>query len=220
MDALLPGRHAFPRRLVQAPPTHPARLLFLAALRAAPAALLRETDFPRTGSAVAHSGVKQPAQPFNMEDAAGDAAPAAAAPGRAPAAVEAVDEGDVRGGIADDGDGGAAADSEPEPEEAEGGLSAAGAGVVHGPHRGADLSQDAIADLRARHKRLKAEQKRVRQEMKNKARKRQRVLARMRHVDAASVLQVLLERGVNLGDAAGARPAAPAPPAAPAGEGA
>ena len=157
-----------------------------------------------------------------MENPAGDAAPAIAAPGDAPAAIEAADEGDVRRGIAEDDDGGAAADSEPEPEEAEDELSAAGAGVVDGPRRGADLSQDAIADLRARHKQLKAEQKRVRQEMKNKARKRQRVMARMRHVDTASVLQVLLERGVNLGapDAARARPAAAALPAAPAGEGA
>jgi hypothetical protein len=51
----------------------------------------------------------------------------------------------------------------------------------------------------------------VRQEMKNTTRKRQRVMRRMRHLDTAGVLQVLVERGVTLGPA----PAAAAPAAAP-----
>ena len=154
-----------------------------------------------------------------MENPESDAAPAVAAAGLVAAAVEAAHEGDDRRGVADAGGAGAAARGEPEAEEEEGGLDV---GVIDGPLARADLSQDAITDLRARHKQLKAEQKRVRQEMKNKARKRQRVLARMRHIDTASVMQVLLERGVNLGApaAAGARPAAAPRGAEPAGEGA
>jgi len=67
-----------------------------------------------------------------------------------------------------------------------------------------NLSQDSIAQLRAQHKQLKKEQKRLRQEVKNTTRKRQRVLARMRHLDTASVLQVLAERGVSFGAPAAA----------------
>ena len=154
-----------------------------------------------------------------MADSESHAAPALAAPGGA-AAIAADDEIDDRRGAAGDGDSGAGGDSEPEPEEGEGGPD--DGRLVDGPLPRADLSQDAIADLRARHKQLKSEQKRVRQEMKNKARKRQRVLARMRHVDTASVLQVLIERGVNLNAAgpAAARPAVVARPPAAAEEGA
>ena len=79
-----------------------------------------------------------------------------------------------------------------------------------------NLSQDAITQLRAQHKHLKKEQKRVRQEMKNTTRKRQRVLARMRHLDTASVLQVLVERGVQLGPPASVPPPATSPPERPA----
>ncbi len=65
-----------------------------------------------------------------MADSEGNAAPAAAAPGSTPAAVEAADGGNVQRGLADDGDAGAAADREPEPEEAEGELDG---GVVADP---------------------------------------------------------------------------------------
>jgi hypothetical protein len=117
-------------------------------------------------------------------------------------------------------------------EEAEDDGDDSGDELLLGPGDGGpDLSQDAIADLRAEHKRLKAQQKRVRAEIKNKARKRNRVLNRMRHLDTVAVLQVLTERGVQFGPggpvvpgggrAAGerARPAAAggAGPPAPAG---
>ena len=103
----------------------------------------------------------------------------------------------------------AAHDSASDEEEPHDGEPAAGdADVEHLPR--ANLSQDAIAQLRAQRKHLKREQKRVRQEMKNTTRKRHRVMARVRHLDTASVLQVLVERGVQLG-APAAAPPAPAP---------
>ena len=60
-----------------------------------------------------------------------------------------------------------------------------------------DLSQDALQELRMKHKELKQEQKRVRKQMKAQSRKRARILNRMRHLDTAAVLQVLMERGVD-----------------------
>lgn len=99
------------------------------------------------------------------------------------------------------------------PEEAEDDGDDAPGDLLHGLGGGApDLSQDAIANLRAEHKRLKAQQKRVRAEIKNKARKRNRVLNRMRHLDTLAVLQVLNERGVQFG--AGGAVLPPGPPAA------
>ena len=68
-----------------------------------------------------------------------------------------------------------------------------------------DLSQDAITDLRLKQKSLKQEQKRIRAEMKNKKRRRARLLQRMRHLDTASVLQALMERGLDFAGTKAAR---------------
>jgi len=73
-----------------------------------------------------------------------------------------------------------------------------------------DLSQDALQELRMKHKELKQEQQRVRKQMKAQSRKRARILQRMRHLDTAAVLQVLMERGVDFN--ASPAPAAAAPP--------
>ena len=67
-----------------------------------------------------------------------------------------------------------------------------------------DLSQNALENLRAQHQRLKEQQKLVRKNMKNQTRMRSRIIKRMRHLDTASVLQVLVERGVNFGSLKGA----------------
>jgi len=60
-----------------------------------------------------------------------------------------------------------------------------------------DLSQNAIENLRAQRQRLKEQQKLLRRNLKNQQRVRSRIIKRMRHLDTASVLQVLIERGVN-----------------------
>jgi hypothetical protein len=67
-----------------------------------------------------------------------------------------------------------------------------------------DLSQDAIENLRAQHLRLKEQQKKVRRDMKNQKRMRSRIIKRVKHLDTASVLQVLIERGVTFGTLRGA----------------
>ena len=51
---------------------------------------------------------------------------------------------------------------------------------------------------------MKEQQKLVRKNMKNQKRIRSRIIKRMRHLDTASVLQVLVERGVNFGSLKGA----------------
>jgi len=66
-----------------------------------------------------------------------------------------------------------------------------------------DLSQNTIEVLRARNKELKREQRQVKQQLHNQKRKRARVIKRMRNLDTASVLQVLMDRGI---DFAGATP--------------
>ena len=76
-------------------------------------------------------------------------------------------------------------------------------------HGRPDLSQDEITRLRKRAKELKNEARKVRNDMKNKKRRRARVINRLRHLDTASVLQVLMDRGLEL---SGGKPAAaPAP---------
>ena len=60
-----------------------------------------------------------------------------------------------------------------------------------------DLAQDAIEELRSKHRALKQEQKRVKTQLRNQARKRARILKKMRHLDTASVLQVLMDRGLD-----------------------
>ena len=72
-----------------------------------------------------------------------------------------------------------------------------------------DLSQDALQELRMKHKELKQEQQRVRKQMKAQSRKRARILHRMRRLDTAAVLQVLMERGVDFGASPAAAAAAP-----------
>lgn len=85
-----------------------------------------------------------------------------------------------------------------------------------------DLAQDTIEELRSKHRALKTEQKKVRAQLKNQAKKRTRIMKKMRHIDTATVLQMLMERGVDFrAPAAAAAPAraplageAPAPAAA------
>ena len=87
-------------------------------------------------------------------------------------------------------------------DDGEGGESDDGAGDLFDGRP--DLSQNAIENLRAEHQRLKEQQKKVRRDMKNQKRVRSRIIKRMRHLDTASVLQVLIERGVNFGNVRGA----------------
>ena len=61
-----------------------------------------------------------------------------------------------------------------------------------------DLSQNTIEELRAKNRQLKKEQKMVKQQLTNQKRKRARVMKRMRNLDTASVLQVLMDRGIEL----------------------
>ena len=93
----------------------------------------------------------------------------------------------------------ASGDGEPDPpasggEEAGGDDSDAASDVFRGRP---DLSQDALQDLRSKHRELKLEQKRVELQLKAQERKRARILRRMRHLDTAAVMQVLMERGVD-----------------------
>jgi hypothetical protein len=67
-----------------------------------------------------------------------------------------------------------------------------------------DLSQNAIENLRLEHRRLREQQKKVRKDMKNQKRMRSRIIKRVKHLDTASVLQVLIERGVSFGSLKGA----------------
>lgn len=80
------------------------------------------------------------------------------------------------------------------PEEEEGRDSDAASDVFRGRP---DLSQDALQDLRVKHRELKLQQKRVKKQLKAQERKRSRILKRMRHLDTAAVMQVLMERGVD-----------------------
>ena len=102
---------------------------------------------------------------------------------------------------------------EPDPpasggEEAGGDDSDAASDVFRGR---LDLSQDALQDLRSKHKELKLKQKRVKQQLKAQERKRARILRRMRHLDTAAVMQVLMERGVDFAGQSGVTTAASQP---------
>ena len=70
--------------------------------------------------------------------------------------------------------------------------------------------EGAHAARRRQAKELKNEARKVRNDLKNKKRRRARVINRLRHLDTASVLQALTDRGLDL---SGGKPAAaPAPP--------
>ena len=58
--------------------------------------------------------------------------------------------------------------------------------------------EGARAARRRRAKELKNEARKVRNDMKNKKRRRARVINRLRHLDTASVVQVLMDRGLDL----------------------
>jgi len=60
-----------------------------------------------------------------------------------------------------------------------------------------DLAQNTIEELRSRHRELKQQQEKVKSQLHNQKRKRARVLKRMRNLDTASVLQVLMDRGID-----------------------
>jgi len=132
-------------------------------------------DSPREAAAAAATAASsaKPAKPAG----AGAAKPAAVAAAIAPAAsVQPGAEEPARGG-ADDGS---------EAEE----LSL----ILGRPN----LSQNTIEELRARNRLLKKEQKMVKQQLSNQKRKRARVMKRMRNLDTTSVLQVLMDRGIDL----------------------
>ena len=74
-----------------------------------------------------------------------------------------------------------------------------------------DLPQDSIADLRARQRDLKQQVKTVKKELKNKKRQKQHIMRRVAALDTQDIVQVLLDRGVQL---RGAQAAAAAHPAA------
>ncbi len=129
------------------------------------------------------------------------------AEGVAPPAVDPAVPADRGGG------GGGASDSD--GERAVAAPAAAGVAGVGLPWAGRpDLSADEITRLRERQRELKQEQRRVKNEMKNKKRRRARVIARLRHLDTASVMQVLLERGLDVVGAPGAPAGPPAADAA------
>lgn len=79
-----------------------------------------------------------------------------------------------------------------------------------------DLSQDTIEELRSKNRALKLEQRKVRSQLKNQAKKRTRIMKKMRHLDTAAVLQVLMERGVDFSHAPGGASAASSAAALPA----
>ena len=80
----------------------------------------------------------------------------------------------------------------------DGGPCAAGA---HAIGRRADLRQDTIEILRAQHRRLKVAAREAQREMRNAKKRRNRVLTRLRNLDTASVLAVLMDRVANPGGA-------------------
>ena len=61
-----------------------------------------------------------------------------------------------------------------------------------------DLEKDALKELRARQRALKAEAKRVATDLKNKKKQKKRALKRCATLDARDIVQVLLERGIVL----------------------
>ena len=73
-----------------------------------------------------------------------------------------------------------------------------------------DLTQDALEELRRRQRSLRQEQRKVRMQLKLQARKRSRVITRMRNLDTAAVLQVLMDRGIDFTGRSGSGTAEPA----------
>jgi len=65
-----------------------------------------------------------------------------------------------------------------------------------------DLAQDSLSDLRIRSGQLKQEAAQVKRELKNKKRQKQRILRRVSRLATADIVQALLDRGVQLQEAA------------------
>ena len=88
------------------------------------------------------------------------------------------------------------------PASADGDADSSAGADVRGPrgHR-ADLRSDTIEVLRAQHRRLKVAARDAQREMRNAKRRRNRVLTRLRNLDTASVLAVLMDRVANPGEA-------------------
>jgi len=61
-----------------------------------------------------------------------------------------------------------------------------------------NLTADSIIVMRERQRQLREQSRNLRQDLRNARRRRARVLTRLRHLDTASVLQVLSERGLDL----------------------
>jgi hypothetical protein len=59
-----------------------------------------------------------------------------------------------------------------------------------------DLRQNSIENLRVEHRRLKEATKNAQRDMRNAKRRRNRILAKIRNLDAESVLSVLIDRGL------------------------
>ena len=87
-----------------------------------------------------------------------------------------------------------------------------------------DLATDSLADLRTQQRALKTEAKRVAADLRNKRRQKKRAMKRCATLDTRDLVQVLLDRGVQLQkDAAASSAAASRPnasePAAKAADG-
>ena len=65
-----------------------------------------------------------------------------------------------------------------------------------GSSRRTDIRQDAIETLRAQHRQLREATKIARRDVRNASRRRKRVIGRLRNLDTASVLAVLMDRGL------------------------
>ena len=64
-----------------------------------------------------------------------------------------------------------------------------------------DLAPDSIEDLRQRQRALKISTRQVKKELKNKRRQKQRIVRRVASLGTQDIVQVLLDRGVQLRDA-------------------
>jgi hypothetical protein len=60
-----------------------------------------------------------------------------------------------------------------------------------------DLRQNSIENLRVEHRRLKEATRNAQRDMRNAKRRRNRILAKIRNLDAESVLSVLIDRGLS-----------------------
>ena len=59
-----------------------------------------------------------------------------------------------------------------------------------------DLRQNSIENLRVEHRRLKTATRQAQRDVRNAKRRRNRILARIRNLDAESILSVLIDRGM------------------------